>query len=663
MSRKTQLIFDLGLSGFVLCAAMPLIAQRTQAPAVGVPTDWTHHRLIFADPGTQVDAARQGKLAHWNKIVSDRRYQLQQVKQNLLERQLAAAPDYAAKLAILSSWDGQLENRKAGKRTEKVTPLKTDWSMNIGNKARVGAGQYPAKFTFNTDTASCSDYVAYNTGVAGVSGGQANIVGYSNLYETTCTAPVPTVDFAYYSGSGSALTSIVLSPDGTKLAYVENSASGAVLRILQWHAGQGTPAAAATPDRTYTNTTATSSTNTSWNTTNCPATGSCLISVAFQDGAQDTLSAPFYRYDGTDTLYVGDAKGNLHKFTGVFAGSPAEVVASPWPIAVSANVLTSPVYDSGTSDNIFVADSGGYLYSYNASTGAHQMTSSKLTYASGTVGIADAPIVDSSTEEVYVFIGQDANTAISGNYNCNNATGCSGVFQFAASNSTIGTGACVATSATAWSGTNCGVEALFGVGTTTTPTEYDGAFDHIYNVGTGKTGNLWVCAPHVGSTPRLASIAIQTNGSLVPSGTVASFSNVTTAVSALASATASCSPVTEVWGSGGGTNDYIFLSVTANGNLTTTNASAPCTGSCLYNFIVGTGGTSTTAGTLSTPTTAYAGISATSGTSGIVIDNTTGASGESQIYYTPLANQICGGNGSTGSGTGGCAVQTSQTLP
>jgi galactokinase len=51
----------------------------------------------------------------------------------------------------------------------------------------------------------------------------------------------------------------------------------------------------------------------------------------------------------------------------------------------------------------------------------------------------------------------------------------------------------------------------------------------------------------------------------------------------------------------------------------------------------------------------------TSGTSGFIIDNTSSSKGASQIYYSTLVNESCGGNGSTGSGTGGCAVQTAQS--
>jgi hypothetical protein len=623
---------------FAVSTASPALHGQT-ASDHGLPEDWTHHHVIFSDPGTFEHALRNGKQDEWSRVKNDPRYLIQQWKN-------AARPRLG-------------HNRKV---------LKTDWSMDMGSGAKVSAGQYPAKYSFSVDTASCSDWITYPTGIAGVSSGQANIVGYSNLYDTTCVTPVPSVAWAYFSGTGSALSSPTISLDGTKLAYVENPASGAaVLRILAWHAGQGTPTAAATPNKVYVNTTAGAVGNTAWNTTNCPAADSCLISVAFNDGDQDKISAPFYLYDGSDTLYVGDASGKLHKFTGVFNGTPGEVTTGGWPIAVSANVLTSPVYDGGTSGNIFVADSGGFLYSYKASTAAHQMTSSKLTYASGTVGIVDAPIVDSTTEQVYVFVGDDANTSTS--IGCDNASGCSGVFQFAAGNTTVPTSGtvCAATSTTAWpTGSNCGEESLFGVGSTAIPNDYDGAFDHIYQVGTGTTGNIWTCSEHTPVTgtagPRLSYTTLQTNGGIVPAGDVLGIAG--TAISNLTNAAgAGCSPVTEVWGSAGGTDDYIFMSVTASGSLTTTDSGASCTGACVYNFVVATGGSATTAGTLTVPTTAEAGIASTGGSSGIIIDNLLSAAGESQIYYTPLSNMSCGGNGSSGSGTGGCAVQTSQTVP
>lgn len=612
----------------------------SEGPRSGVPEDWSFHHVVFSTPGNPESTADKRLRDRWSRVLGEPRYQMQQLRKSIALRR--------------SQKPLEPKGRGLG-RTNR--DLKQDWSMNMGSGATVGAGQYPAKFTFDTTTASCSDFVVYNTGLAGVSGAQANIAAYSNLYELSggdgCSGNVPSVYWAYYSGAGQALTSPVLSEDGTKVAYVENSASGAILRILQWYAGEGTPQSAAMPDNTYSNSYAGNASNTTWNTTNCPSDQSCLISVPFQNGGQDTISAPFYVYGDADTIYVGDASGYLHKFTGVFNGTPAEVTSGGWPIAVSSNVLTGPVYDSGGAGNVFVADSGGYVYSFDGATASHQMTSSKLT-TSG-FGIADAPMLDPSTEELYVFAGDDANTDAT--RLCLVSTGCTGVFQFSATNNTTGAGTCDATSDTSWgTGTNCGEEAVLGVGE---PVLYDGAFDHIYQVGNGTTGNLWTCAPvyNAADGPGLVYVEIGSDGGITPPGTVDGIG--VSDISDLTNGPANCSPVTENWGSDGTTNDYIFLGLSANANVYL------CYGASVCNFVVGTGGTDTTAGTMATPFEANGGIASASGSSGIVIDNNLANAGntESQIYYTPLADQSCGGNGATGSGTGGCAVQTSQTTP
>jgi hypothetical protein len=79
-------------------------------------------------------------------------------------------------------------------------------------------------------------------------------------------------------------------------------------------------------------------------------------------------------------------------------------------------------------------------------------------------------------------------------------------------------------------------------------------------------------------------------------------------------------------------------------------------------FNANPGGTTPLDGTV---TWTNAGVPATSalaaagGTSGIVIDNTVGSgtlAGASQVYFSTLGNQACGT-----SGTGGCAMQASQS--
>jgi hypothetical protein len=595
-----------------------------------------------------------------------------------------------------------------------------------GGANPVLANVFPAKYSFSTTTATCSDYIVFPTSAGGT---DATVVAYNNLYANTCTTEaVPNIAWAYNTG-GSAALSPILSEDGTQVAYIQISSGVASLVILKPSAGtnNGTVSSPAS---------ATSYVPTTYRGCAAP----CYTTITLNGSPNVTNSSPFYLYGTADTVYVGDNSGKLHAFTGVFSGTPTEVTAGGWPITVSANVLTSPVYDS-TSGNIFVADSGGYLYSYKASNAAHQMSSSKLTYASGTTGIVDGPVIDSSAEKVYVVVGDDANTSTSGSFSCATATGCSGVFQFSATNTTIvgSATACDATSATAWpSGANCGEEAVLGVGSY--PNMYDGTFDNVYYNGSGTTGYLWECSPAnpggTDITPRLSAVALQTGGGIVTSGDVIGAGTVTIAISALTSNTSgvACSPVTEFYNTGNpstvtaineaggitagatgvtvtsstgiaagnyieigaedilvtaiagntltivrgqiGTTaathadgsvitipavDYLYLSVTENGNVTP--AALTCTGTsgaCLYSIAVGTSAGSHVAGGMA-PTN---GLGSAGGTTGIVVDNFLTTAGESQIYYSNLGNASCSGNGQTGtSGTASCAVQTSQTAP
>ena len=58
---------------------------------------------------------------------------------------------------------------------------------------------------------------------------------------------------------------------------------------------------------------------------------------------------------------------------------------------------------------------------------------------------------------------------------------------------------------------------------------------------------------------------------------------------------------------------------------------------------------------ISTSTNASAGLASAGGSSAIIIDNAAGVAGASQIYFSTLSNQSCTG------GSGGCAVQASQS--
>jgi hypothetical protein len=131
----------------------------------------------------------------------------------------------------------------------------------------------------------------------------------------------------------------VLSFDGTQVVYVEGTGGTGVVHILRPGTGAnaGTFAAPVTPTP--------SATAALYNTCKATPSNVCLFNINFGNGSDDSFSSPFYDFDG-DILNVGDNGGNLHRFTGIFKGAPAETTA-PWPIAVNpTHPLTSPVKDT-----------------------------------------------------------------------------------------------------------------------------------------------------------------------------------------------------------------------------------------------------------------------------------------------------------------------------
>jgi hypothetical protein len=159
-----SILGSLSLSPVLLGQAAP----RSEA-AVPVTTDWSQHHLIFSRPGTPEQTRR---------VQRDPRY-WQQLARHAPAR-LPAAENSSAALRPAASVSAT--NKKIIK-----DDLKRDWSQDLGiSPATVGAGNYPAKFSFDGTTANCAnDFVVYNTGLFG-SASKASIVAYNNLY-SGCT--------------------------------------------------------------------------------------------------------------------------------------------------------------------------------------------------------------------------------------------------------------------------------------------------------------------------------------------------------------------------------------------------------------------------------------------------------------------------------------------
>ena len=245
----------------------------------------------------------------------------------------------------------------------------------------------------------------------GLNGSQANIVGLNQLY-SGATSPLclanPEFTFSYASGVGPVATSPSISLDGNKIAYVENDPNiGAIFHVLTIAHGSteyGSVAPTTLERRCARRVQHCSASVIPGSTAGSTATDYMLplgLLRGSTAGGSDSYSSPFIRYD-TDVAYVGDDSGYLYAITPIFYGSnPAQAVTG-FPATVSANKLSAPVVDVSGTGNIFVGDSGGFLYNYT-SAGTPAATSHVLTAGTATGGgVRDAPIVDSTSAVGYV---------------------------------------------------------------------------------------------------------------------------------------------------------------------------------------------------------------------------------------------------------------------
>jgi hypothetical protein len=180
----------------------------------GVPQDWSHHHLVFSNPGAEEDAIANGTHDRWLKIVNDPRYILQQMKRSSGVKTLADPAPASLEQAKTET----INKAKPAKRK----PKEGMWTEDLGAHGQVQPNMYPAKFSFSTVTASCStDFVAYPTGVVGAAGAAANIIAYNNLY-SGCTGTVPLVYWAYNTG-GMVTNSPIISEGGSQVAFIQSS--------------------------------------------------------------------------------------------------------------------------------------------------------------------------------------------------------------------------------------------------------------------------------------------------------------------------------------------------------------------------------------------------------------------------------------------------------
>jgi hypothetical protein len=538
-------------------AALVLSGQETghARSGIGMVHDWSHRHVVFSNPTT----IEQGM-----RVRQDPRFWQQHFRRNV--QQALPAGEAAADTLVDEQegsglgddWLGDLFrwSRRRHHRPSPPNALKRDWATSLGPSATVGAGNFPAKFSFNINSANCGsatqpDFVVFNTSVNG-SSTQASVVAYDNLY-TGCGGTVPKTFWSYNTG-GSVVTSVVLSLDGSQIAFIQTPPLPTIanLVLLKWKASIS-GATSTSPDPI----------------TAVPAsqyptcTAPCMTTIALSGIANDTNSSPFYDYFD-DALYVGDDNGSLHKFHPVFSSGVPVEVGGGWPVSLALGLkLSSPVYDSGTQ-RVFVGSgfnglSGGQLFSVIATTGGIFQTSAQLAKGNG---IASGPIVDSTAGLVYVFVGTDT-----GGIACvNGGTTCSGVYQFSTNSISSGGRETPVSEGSAVAG--------FPI--------YIGSFDNSYYTSANATGSLYVCG-QTGGKAYLFKIPIGFGFMSPVPISEGQFAGL------IAPGNVPCSPITEVFNpslnsgvdSGGpqGT-DKIFLS--AQGTDTVNGCERAGNGGCVW---------------------------------------------------------------------------------
>lgn len=484
--------------------------------------------------------------------------------------------------------------------------LKIDWSIPLG-AGIVAPNMFPAKFNFDINaTPNCAnDYVVYGLNVAGATGGQANLIGVKNLYSGTgglCGA-TPTVNWAYNGSTagGAVLTSPVVSLDGTKVAYIESTATSSIFHVLTWKAGQGTSATASAAPTLP---------------TGCGAATSCLQSVTYSATASNTLASPWVDYQ-TDKAFVASNDGKIYRISCVFACALNTQPTVDWtfvlPVAGTGGTAAQPngpVYDF-PSGRLFVGDQLGELWVINAKTNTPTLnagpvmvggggctaahppgrtgTGADCTANGGSFGIPDSIIMDSSgvSQRIYAFSGNDG---------------------------TSGSSAVVAQlkmDLTSMVRVHVG---LGSVGRTVANWNlHTGAFDNAYFGATPNTGHLFLCGTDTGTTQPfhywIGFSAYPTMDS-APSGSLFRV-NV---------ADIPCSPYTELFNpnitlkGGAGHHDLLVSGLMASG----TN------GLILLNDI-------STGAIINGQATS---VNYPGGVSGIIVDNTSTAGQASSVYFS-----------------------------
>src|SRR5579871_5770630 len=190
------------LGGVALALAIagvkPAVGQRTALPnVIGVPEDWSHHHVVFSQPGTTEEALR---------LQQEPRYWQQWLRRNTTWASPKPVQDLApgGELAMTRWPPISLEESVRRRRTNGGTGGL--WYQALAANATVGAGNFPAKYTFDPiAAASCAnDYMAVNTSLATGAAGTNVTITFTAAADTAGTLVFTSGDAVLTMNAGTA---------------------------------------------------------------------------------------------------------------------------------------------------------------------------------------------------------------------------------------------------------------------------------------------------------------------------------------------------------------------------------------------------------------------------------------------------------------------------
>jgi hypothetical protein len=546
-------------SGLTLAAA-----QENGHIPVSMVEDWSSRHVIFSE-----DVARENRGA----VLADPRFWHQYLRRHATRPLPVFDEDREREHERDDERDGDRgHDRDDHHRRHKKALSHRDWTVPLGGGSG-GRISGPAKFVFDVTAApSCTtDFVVTGVAANGAAN-QANIIGLNRLYTNPggtgfCAGTGPLVMFAYNVGAGQVPSLVALSLNGQKLAFSENNVAAGTsnFHVLKFATGAGNGTSATAPA--------------------VPGTGNTAVDtkIALTGGS---TTGPFVDY-AHDVAYVttNGTSSIMHKFSGVFNGTLAEVTTGGWPATIPGNPgVSTPVYDN-VSRHVFATDGTGHIDYIDDSVSPAVVVSG--TFAFTGTGITAAPlVVDSSRQKVYAFAG--------------GGNGASAVAAQADTNLTAGS------------------KVVVNVGTTSPNAVLEGDFNNayysggafgtafLYVVGNDKTGTQRAALYNIG----FADATFKLNAAPANGPLALSVGN-TTGVLA--------SPLTEFFNSRLA-KDFMFVGISSA-------CQAQGGSGCIRSMDI-TGGFPTAANVNNVI------LNATGGTGTITVDNNNVAAEASSVYYT-----------------------------